>query len=342
MYKEKYKEYRNLELINMPHVVILGAGASLAASPNGDKNNKKLPLMNELSEILNLNDILDNNEIIKAKENFELFYDTLVVDNLSDKYIEIENRLYNYFDTLELSNELTLYDKMLFSLRKKDLIATFNWDPLIGYAYRRNGYLKTLPHLVFLHGNVLQGVCMNDKILGWKDGVCNNCRKPLERTKLLYPVTNKDYDIDEIINEQWKLLDFYISSSYFITIFGYSAPYTDHNARERIIKRIEENKNQRFLQIEIIDPNAKYLSENSFKDILVDTHYSLLDEFNQSWLTMHPRFSCEALFHATMQQNPITPIKFPNNEELTDYRNWMENLNEEFPEFLNEGYENQG
>jgi hypothetical protein len=31
-----------------PHVVLLGAGASLAAFPNGDANGNKLPLMNDL------------------------------------------------------------------------------------------------------------------------------------------------------------------------------------------------------------------------------------------------------------------------------------------------------
>ena len=31
-----------------PHVVILGAGASLAAFPDGDKNGRKLPLMNDI------------------------------------------------------------------------------------------------------------------------------------------------------------------------------------------------------------------------------------------------------------------------------------------------------
>ena len=33
-----------------PHLVILGAGASYAAFPNGDKNGRKLPLMNNIVE----------------------------------------------------------------------------------------------------------------------------------------------------------------------------------------------------------------------------------------------------------------------------------------------------
>ncbi|MCD6358990.1 MAG: hypothetical protein J7L90_03460 [Dehalococcoidia bacterium] len=47
------------ELINdtsmrRPHVVILGAGASLAACQNGDKNGSKLPEMRNLIEIVGL------------------------------------------------------------------------------------------------------------------------------------------------------------------------------------------------------------------------------------------------------------------------------------------------
>ncbi|MFW6223076.1 MAG: hypothetical protein ACOC3T_05645 [Bacteroidota bacterium] len=37
---------------NRPHVVILGAGASAAAFPQGDANGKKLPVMNDLADIV--------------------------------------------------------------------------------------------------------------------------------------------------------------------------------------------------------------------------------------------------------------------------------------------------
>ena len=35
-----------------PHVVFLGAGASKAAFPHGDRNGRHLPLMNELPSVL--------------------------------------------------------------------------------------------------------------------------------------------------------------------------------------------------------------------------------------------------------------------------------------------------
>jgi hypothetical protein len=43
-----------------PHVVILGAGASLAAFPNGDKHGRKLPLMWNIVDVVGLSPLLDN------------------------------------------------------------------------------------------------------------------------------------------------------------------------------------------------------------------------------------------------------------------------------------------
>jgi hypothetical protein len=32
---------------------------------------------------------------------------------------------------MEIPDHVTLYDELLLTLRSKDLIATFNWDPLL-------------------------------------------------------------------------------------------------------------------------------------------------------------------------------------------------------------------
>ena len=40
------------------HTVILGAGATIAAIPNGDKNGRKSSVMNGLIEKLNLHEVL--------------------------------------------------------------------------------------------------------------------------------------------------------------------------------------------------------------------------------------------------------------------------------------------
>ena len=66
--------------VQRPHVVILGAGASLAALPNGDKNGRKLPLMNNFVEVLNLSAILHKANVDFEGKNFEDVYDQLYRD----------------------------------------------------------------------------------------------------------------------------------------------------------------------------------------------------------------------------------------------------------------------
>ena len=60
-----------------PHVVILGAGASLAAFPDGEKNRLNVPLMRNLVETVGLDDLLRANGIRFEGADFEALYDSL-------------------------------------------------------------------------------------------------------------------------------------------------------------------------------------------------------------------------------------------------------------------------
>lgn len=44
----------------LSHVVILGAGATIAAIPNGDKNGIKSPAMNDFFQKANMEHLLEN------------------------------------------------------------------------------------------------------------------------------------------------------------------------------------------------------------------------------------------------------------------------------------------
>ncbi|MBK7737333.1 MAG: hypothetical protein IPI45_06100 [Saprospiraceae bacterium] len=114
------------------HVVILGAGASIASTfRNSEPNGKRLPSMDNFIDIVGLSDIVDSlPEKLRAK-NFEQLYSNLHNDNPnSDEILEIQNRVYDYFKDMKLpENEATIYDFLILSLRPRDLIATFNWDP---------------------------------------------------------------------------------------------------------------------------------------------------------------------------------------------------------------------
>lgn len=136
-----------------PHVVILGAGASLAAFPNGDKNGRKVSGMDGFFENL----------------GFDLNLDSHSSRNLEDIYInadeelkdEIEYIIEEYFRRLKIPKTPTIYDQIVLGLRPKDLIASFNWDPFLVQAFVRNKTQFNLPQIVFLHGNVAIFYCSN-------------------------------------------------------------------------------------------------------------------------------------------------------------------------------------
>lgn len=325
-----------------PHVVILGAGASYAATPDGERNDRKMPLMKDLPHALGLRSILDKNQFLSAIRDFEVFYESLSASGNVELQRAIDEKVVSFFDTARIADHVTLYDRLVLSLRKKDAIATFNWDPLLPYAYRRNGFLETLPALLFLHGNVRLGACYEHKRLGWNDDKCLKCKKPLEPVRLLYPVTKKDYSLDPVINEQWRNLEWFLESAYFVTIFGYSVPENDVDARRRIVDRLSSNRLMNLLQLEIIDPHAKALIHDRLSNVVVGTHYGCLDSFEHSWLSRHPRLSCEALFQATMMNDPIIPYAQPATENLSELQGWAREFHDVFPAFLQEGQSWQG
>src|SRR5690606_3970494 len=128
----------------------------------------------------------------------------------------------------------TIYDYLVLSLRDKDLIATFNWDPFLYQAWVRNRRFPTnIPRLSFLHGNVSIGYSKEDKRCGAAGMHIRATGNYLEPTKLLYPVEQKNYTDDEFISIEWGRLKAWMSkesSTVRATVFGYGAPVSDVEA----------------------------------------------------------------------------------------------------------------
>ena len=80
------------------HTVILGAGATIAAIPDGDKNGKDSSVMNGLLKKLNLEEILAGVELQTKSENLEDIYSELFErEECSEIVKKLEERLYNLF-----------------------------------------------------------------------------------------------------------------------------------------------------------------------------------------------------------------------------------------------------
>lgn len=103
------------------HVVILGAGASIASTiRNPEKSGKRLPSMDNFIEIVGLSDLIDGIPENLRASNFETLYTNLHNDNPNSELIkEIERRIQNYFGDMQLPEEPTIYDYLVLSLRDK-------------------------------------------------------------------------------------------------------------------------------------------------------------------------------------------------------------------------------
>lgn len=136
---------------NRPHVVILGAGASCTAIPNGDKNGKRISAMNGFIDKLGLTDIISKVKINTASNNLEDIYMELderskTEPDCNNVKIELEKVIWDYMSSFVLPDEPTIYDYLVMSLTSKDLIATFNWDPFLVQAIgRAPKYTNNIP-----------------------------------------------------------------------------------------------------------------------------------------------------------------------------------------------------
>ena len=181
-----------------------------------------MPLMDDLVEVLDLGPLLDRHSVEWRGRNFEELYSHLLSDSrLSPLVRDLEEAIRGYFSKLQLPDSVTLYDELVLSLREKDLIATFNWDPFLVQAYARNSEVRRLPRILFLHGNVSVGVCQADRVKGHRGAACNQCGEPFEDVPLLYPVTEKNYQDNAFISAEWEEFKDYLRHAYLFTVFGW-------------------------------------------------------------------------------------------------------------------------
>lgn len=216
----------------------------------------------------------------------------------------------DYFSEFEIPDEPTIYDVLLLSLRKKDCVATFNWDPLLLQAYQRVIRItKELPELLFLHGNVAVGICKKHKRGGAIMNRCPICNEYFSHTRLLYPVAKKDYNSDHFINDNWNAINHYMKRAYIVTVFGYSAPKTDKEAIELLKNGWGEVDERNLEEIEIIDIRSEDELVESWDKFIHTHHYGVFDSFYKSTLGMFPRRTCDAMFDRLMNCKFLDPTK---------------------------------
>ena len=264
--------------------------------------------MNNFIEELDMGAILDGVRLQTTSTNLEDIYSELHDRTDCTEVREIlEHRIYDYFRSLELPDQATIYDLLILSLRPKDCIATFNWDGLLVDAYNRVKKITGhLPNLIFLHGNVNVSYCPNCDSYGNKRETCPRCKKKTIIPKLLYPIKHKDYTSDPFIKRQWEDFEAYLEDCSILTIFGYSAPKTDVEAIEKLQKAFARLYINRFLDhIEIIEKPGFDREEISKAWIELSSHthehICLIESFYDSYLAQFPRRSVEGYFKSNIE-----------------------------------------
>lgn len=315
------------------HVVILGAGASIASTiRNSELNGKKLPSMDNFIEVVGLENLVESVPPELRNGNFEKLYGNLHREIPDSEILRaIEERIQEYFGEMKLPEEPTIYDYMVLALRSKDLIATFNWDPFLYQAWVRNrGFTKDLPYLSFLHGNVAIGYSTEDKRCGPVGYQMRADGGVFEPTKLLYPVEQKNYTDDEFINVEWERVKYWLSKdsgTVRTTIFGYGAPVSDVEAVS-LLNGAWGTPDQRTMeQFEIIDITPENVLRDRWDGFIHSHHYDITDSYFGSSLAYNPRRTSESYFshyqpvtpnEAFRKSNPI-PQDFTTLEELWDW-----------------------
>jgi len=331
------------------HVVILGAGASIASTfRNPELNGKRLPSMDNFIELVGLTDIVESLPKKLRAKNFEQLYNNLhKVNPQSNEILEIESIVYDYFKDMKLpENEATIYDYLVLSLKPRDLIATFNWDPFLYQAFVRNGHIADMPHLAFLHGSVALGYSKEDKRCGPAGMYSIATENYFEPTRILYPVAQKNYTQDEFINLEWDTVKYWLykDSTTQVTVFGYGAPATDVEAVSLMNTAWGTSDTRDMEQFEIIDIRPEDEGKKRWDKFIYSHHYDYVNNYFESSLAHNPRRTFEnytqhniplTVSEAFSESNPV-PSDIKTLKELWEWHKplvdaeneWKSNKNE--------------
>ena len=301
-----------------PHVVLLGAGASLDAFPEGDESGHHLPLMHNLVDVVGLKPLIESGgaELVKEK-NFEEIYSKLVANpKCGDLVKEIEERIDAYFSSLRMPKEANKYDFLLLSLREKDAIFTFNWDPFLFDSYKRNAHIASLPKIFFLHGNVRIGICSDHaRVWGKRRGECSICSNKLQDVPLLYPIENKNYSSHKYIRDSWEMAKYFFAEAFVLTIFGYGAPDSDAAAVKLLKSAWTSKSNRKIEHIEIVDVKSDSELYTRWRAFTPTLHLKPRRRIWDSWINRYPRRSVESLRCSVYHGEPVATFALDHSEK---------------------------
>jgi hypothetical protein len=148
-------------------------------------------------------------------------------------------------------------------------------------------------------------------------------------TKLLFPVTQKNYYDDEFTSKQWDMFKDFLSDKNVkrVTVFGYGAPETDVEAMKIMLDAWGGGKVRRMESFEIIDVRKEKEVIKPWKKFISEYDYDFTTDFFKSSITNNPRRTSESYFQHTQPltedeawsaSNPV-PSNFKTLQEMWDW-----------------------
>lgn len=277
-------------------MVILGAGASKAACA--------LPLMRDLVTTLDLGPLLlRGGEKLPDLDDFEAAFAALSERPEGAAVVrQIEDRIERYFRGVQLPRTATIYDFLVLSLRSKDVLVTFNWDPLLYDALARNRAVP-VPRAFFLHGCVRIGYCHEHHAAGPQGETCAICGVRRANVPLLYP-GRKNYSAHAFIRGEWEGAKRALADAQTVTVFGYGAPASDADAVQLLQDSWFARSRREFEHMEVVDTAEGEVLERRWRRFTPTRHFRAFATFDQTSIARWPRRSCEAQLAAMSRGVP--------------------------------------
>ena len=87
-----------------------------------------------------------------------------------------------------------------------------------------------------------------------------------------------------------------------------------------------KNEAREIAEIELIDLKPPDVLHQHWADFITRSHYITTDHVLRSYACWHPRRSCDALFAATMQNQPFKDDWLPQVSSFEELRQWVDPL----------------
>lgn len=114
-----------------------------------------------------------------------------------------------------------------------------------------------------------------------------------------------------------------------ITIFGYSAPASDIEAIDLMRTAYRGQGNREFEQIEIIDIKNEDELRETWNPFIVSHHYQVYNDFGDSWISNHPRRTCETMWQQLMECRFLDTHHYPIANDWCEIRELYQPLIQE-------------